>query len=230
MNELDKNGQADAPPSLRTEQVDATRRRLTRGGAAGAGVLLSVASRSAFGTSTWGTCTGSELASGNLSREGTPRPCGCSPGYWGNDNGTRTWMDHDLPLVADYPQTALFNTVFGVNFFKPSDPVTLKDAIDMSKNPWTIDKGGWCPPRQPNKVGSMKTVAFHAVAALLNAHLYGPRYPVIGMQSAQGVISAFQTAFSLVSNGNVSSLEAFGAKVDVYDSQGTWCMGSEHTL
>ncbi|MCR6665339.1 MAG: hypothetical protein NVV69_04835 [Methyloversatilis sp.] len=74
MNELDKNSQTDATPTPQTEQVDAARRRLTRGGAAGAGVLLSVASRSAFGTSTWGTCTGSEIASGNLSREGTPAP------------------------------------------------------------------------------------------------------------------------------------------------------------
>ena len=230
MNERDQNTPAvDSDlQQTSTQAVNAGRRRIATGGVAGAGVLLSVASRSAFGTSTWGTCTGSELASGNLSREGTPRPCGCSPGYWGNRNGYTTWTDPNLPLNGDYPPTAKFNDVFGVNFFKPVDGVTLKNAIDKAKTPWKISDGGWCPSSQPNKVDSMKTVAFHAIAALLNAHLYGTRYPAIGLQSAQAVISAFQSAFSLVANRDVSSLEAFAARADVYDSNNTWCMGSEH--
>ena len=220
MNELDKNSQTDATPSPQTEQVDATRRRLTRGGAAGAGVLLSVASRSAFGTSTWGTCTGSEIASGNLSREGTPRPCGCSPGFWGNRNGKKIWENPDLiPFI--YAQGQYFNSVFGVSFFKPSKNETLRAAID--KTGVIYDKtmsGGWCPT---NKVNNMKTCAFHAVAALLNAQYYGNRYPVIGMQSPGAVIAAFQTAFS----GGVSGLESFMSKVDVYTS-GVWCEGQNH--
>lgn len=217
MNELDKNSQTDATPTPQTEQVDAARRRLTRGGAAGAGVLLSVASRSAFGTSTWGTCTGSEIASGNLSREGTPRPCGCSPGFWGNKNGKKIWENPDLiPFI--YAQGQYFNSVFGVPFFKPSKNETLRDGID--KTGVIYDKsmtGGWCPT---DKVNNMKTCAFHAVAALLNAQYYGNRYPVVGMQSPQAVIAAFQSAFS----GKVSGLEAFITKVDVYKS-GVWCEG-----
>lgn len=220
MNELDKNSQTDATPTPQTEQVDAARRRLTRGGAAGAGVLLSVASRSAFGTSTWGTCTGSEIASGNLSREGTPRPCGCSPGFWGNRNGKKIWENPDLiPFI--YAQGQYFNSVFGVAFFKPSKNETLRDGID--KTGVIYDKtmsGGWCPT---NKINNMQTCAFHAVAALLNAQYYGNRYPVIGMQSPEAVIAAFQTAFS----GGVSALETFITKVDVYKS-GVWCEGQNH--
>ncbi|MDY0057690.1 MAG: hypothetical protein RBS46_15475 [Methyloversatilis sp.] len=217
MNELDKNSQTDAVPTPQTEQVDAARRRLTRGGAAGAGVLLSVASRSAFGTGTWGTCTGSEIASGNLSRDGAPRPCGCSPGFWGNKNGKKIWQNPDLiPFI--YAQGQYFNSVFGVSFFKPRNNETLREAID--KSGVIYDKsmsGGWCPT---NKVNNMKTCAFHAVAALLNAQYYGNRYPVIGMQSPEAVIAAFQTAFS----GGVPALESFITKVDVYTS-GVWCEG-----
>jgi hypothetical protein len=217
MNEHDNLSNPDAA-TPQQDQVDAARRRITRGGAAGAGVLLSIASRSAFGTSTWGTCTGSELASGNLSREGSPRPCGCSPGFWGNSNGTSVWTNPDfIPLT--YAQGQYFNQVFGVNFFKPAANNTLKNAIDKAVT--VYDKsmsGGWCPT---SKVNAMKTVAFHAVAALLNAQFYGSRYPVIGMQSPASVISEFQTAFG----GGVNSLNAFKDRVDVYAS-GTWCNGA----
>lgn len=217
MNEHDNNPGTEATPAQQNP-VDATRRRIARGGAAGAGVLISVASRSAFGTGVgWGTCTGSEMASGNLSREGAPKPCGCSPGFWGNSNGTAIWKNPDfIPLT--YSQTQYFNSVFGVNFFKPSANVTLKSAIDKTGK--IYDKsmnGGWCPT---NKVSAMQEVGLHAVAALLNAQFYGSRYPVINMQSASAVISAFQTAFA----GGVSALETFKNTVDVYDS-GVWCNG-----
>lgn len=221
MNELDQHSKsADEHSEQPSAPVDSTRRRLAGGGALGAGVLLSVASRSAFGTGTWGTCTGSEIASGNMSREGTPRPCGCSPGFWGNSNGKRIWENPDLiPYI--YAQGQVFNSVFGVNFFKPSKNETLREAID--KTGVIYDKtmsGGWCPT---NKVSNMKTCAFHAVAALLNAQYYGNRYPVIGLQTPGAVISAFQSAFS----GGVSALESFITRVDVYQS-GVWCEGQDH--
>lgn len=212
MNEQDNNKpDADTLP-VQPKQVDETRRRITRGGAASAGVLLSVASRSAFGTSTWGTCTGSEIASGNLSREGTPRPCGCSPGFWGNMNGKEVWTNPDLIPVI-YARGQAFNTVFGVSFYNPGT-TTLINAINQQG---TI--GSWCPS---SKVNNMRTVAFHAVAALLNAQLYGSRYPVTGLQSPTAVIAAFQTAFSAGPNG----LTAFMTRVDVY-STGVWCNGAE---
>ncbi len=196
-------------------QVDETRRRFSRGGAAGAGVLLAVASRSAFGTSTWGTCTGSELASGNLSREGTPRPCGCSPGYWksSNQNGQELWGNVDI--FTPYLKGASFNDTFGRNFFASSS-TTLQAAVDKTGGAL----GSWCPA---SKVGNMQNVAFHAVAALLNAHFYGTRYPVTGLQSATALISAFKTAF----DGGTTSLTTFMTKVDIYGSTSNlWCDGS----
>ncbi|MFZ5455906.1 MAG: hypothetical protein ACOY9I_09665 [Pseudomonadota bacterium] len=215
MNELDKNSQTDATPTPQTEQVDAARRRLTRGGAAGAGVLLSVASRSAFGTSTWGTCTGSEIASGNLSREGTPRPCGCSPGFWGNRNGKELWAEPKVfPMI--YGKGQSFNSVFGVEYYKSSESsayVTLENAIDGEGmlGKWAGDDG------------NMRTVAFHAVAALLNAYFYGSRYPAIGLQTPEAVIIAFQNAFN--SYPRKSRLLAFKDRVDVYDTADIWCNG-----
>ena len=212
MNELDKNSQTDAIPTPQTEQVDAARRRLTRGGAAGAGVLLSVASRSAFGTSTWGTCTGSEIASGNLSREGTPRPCGCSPGFWKGPQGKRLWADPNVfPLI--YGKGQIFNSVFGVAYYKSSANVTLENAIDGTGmlGTWVTD------------ATNMRTVAFHAVAALLNAYFYGSRYPATGLQTPEAVIVAFQNAFN--SYPRQSSLLAFKDRVDVYDTADIWCNG-----
>lgn len=215
MNELDQHSKsADEHSEQPSAPVDSTRRRLAGGGALGAGVLLSVASRSAFGTGTWGTCTGSEIASGNMSREGTPRPCGCSPGFWRNSNGSQVWGNSDLiPYI--YAPGQVFNSVFGVNFF--SNSASLKNAIDKDA---TATVGNWC---RSSKKDNMKTCAFHAVAALLNAQYYGNRYPVIGLQTPGAVISAFQSAFS----GGVDSLIIFKNRVDVYQS-GVWCEGQDH--
>ncbi len=222
----------DNKPSVETTTpqagaVDEARRRITRGGAAGAGVLISVASRSAFGTSTWGTCTGSELASGNLSRDGAPRPCGCSPGFWksSNQNGTALWNDPNM-IPAIYGPNQSFNSVFGVtNFFNPSDGVTLVNAVDKKKLPY-LKPSGWCPDN--NKKYNMQNVAFHAVAALLNAQFYGSRYPVTGMQTPTAVITAFQNAFNKpTTSEKVAALTAFMTTVDIYSTTSNlWCNGS----
>ncbi|MFX9665208.1 hypothetical protein ABTO78_21350, partial [Acinetobacter baumannii] len=42
----------------------------------------------------------------------------------------------------------------------------------------------------------MRNVAFHAVAALLNAQFYGDRFPFSDMQTATGVITVFRNAFT----------------------------------
>ena len=225
MNEHDNKSSVETA-TPQAGGVDEARRRITRGGAAGAGVLISVASRSAFGTGTWGTCTGSELASGNLSREGTARPCGCSPGYWksSNPNGTAVWNDTNL-IPATYGPNTSFNTVFGVTFFKPSDNVTLRNAVDATKLPYQ-QPNGWCPT---NKASNMQTVAFHAVAALLNAQFYGSRYPVTGMQTPAAVIAAFQNAFNKpTTTEKITALTAFLTTVDIYASTSDlWCNGKQ---
>jgi len=202
------------PPELvaaKTEQVDESRRRLTKAGVAGSGVILTLASRSALGG--WGTCTGSEMMSGNLSRPGEANPCGCSPGYWGNQNGYATWMDQLGKLISnDHAPTDLFNDVF-VSYFVNTN-TTLLQAVRKQSTPKNL-----CNKNE----GFLKTAAFHAVAALLNASVYGSRYPVPpGYQTPSGVITAFNNA---VTN---CTLEAFITTVDVYTSNNTWCFGDSH--
>jgi hypothetical protein len=187
-----------------------------RAGISGTAVLLTTASRSALGG--WGQCTGSELASGNLSRVGSLNPCGCSPGYWWNPNGFDTWDRY----IEDYPRaTSRFNVVFGVNapgnlYFSPD--VNLSACGPSSDNP-----RAFLPVDN-----SLSNVAMHAVAALFNATFYGNRYPVPGLQTPGAVVSAFQTAFGQPDTQRAARLRAFVVRVDVYQSSNTWCNGSEH--
>ena len=218
MNERDQNTQTVADDAQTSPQtVNAGRRKIATGGVAGAGVLLSVTSRSAFGTSVWGTCTGSEIASGNISREGTPRPCGCSPGYWksSNPNGSALW--DNVSIFSPYLKTAKFNTVFGCAFYA-SGNVTLQQAVDQT----SAALGSWCPS---NKVSSMRNVAFHAVAALLNAQFYGDRFPFSDMQTANGVITVFKNAFT---SGTSALTAEFSDRFKAFYSSypNLWCNGS----
>lgn len=198
-----------------TGQVDENRRRLAKAGVVGSGIILTVASRSALGG--WGVCTGSEITSGNLSKPGEANPCGCSPGYWGmSPNGIVTWNDLLGTLIpSTYAPTAIFNATFGVEFYKPWANVTLLQAAAQQK----VDKIKISCPNG-------KTIAMHAVAALLNAAVYGDRYPT-PYQSPSAVIGAFQTAFGM--GGNCETLNGFKDAVDIYDSEGTWCFGDPHT-
>lgn len=192
------NGESDI---ALTAKVDQRRRRL---GAAGTAVLLTLPGRSAVAG--WGTCTGSELASGNLSRNGTANPCGCSPGFWWNINGHNLWTTSPT-LYTNYPETAKFNTVFGVSFYTNSN-IELKD-VGRSAN-------------IANNFQANKNTGMHAVAALLNAQFYGSRYPVAGLQTAADVITAFKAACL-----DKHSLAAFVNRVDIYSStRDLWCNGS----
>jgi len=218
------------PPELaevKIEQVDESRRRLAKVGVAGSGVILTLASRSALGG--WGTCTGSEMMSGNLSRPGEANPCGCSPGYWGNTNGYETWNDLLGTLInSSYSPTALFNTVFGVDFYGPNTNDSDHPNKTQALNVYGPDVTLWQAVHDQQSTnpiiscqGNEKTAGFHAVAALMNASVYGPRYPT-PYQTASAVITAFSTAT------NNCSLGAFITAVDVYDPQSTWCFGEEH--
>jgi hypothetical protein len=200
MNETEESVSTEASTS--TTKVNQGRRKL---GTAGTAVLLTLPGRSAVAG--WGTCTGSELASGNLSRTGTVNPCGCSPGFWWNNNGTSLWTTSPT-LNINFPRTAKFNTVFGVNFYV--DPNVQLLAVGPSTN-------------LPNKFGAAGNTGMHAVAALLNAQFYGARYPVLGMQTASAVIAAFRAACI-----DKNSLAAFVSKVDIYGKTADlWCNGSE---
>ncbi len=200
MNNQVKNGTNGDSEIAVTAKVDQRRRRL---GAAGTAVLLTLPGRSAVAG--WGTCTGSELASGNLSRSGTANPCGCSPGFWWNTNGTQLWTSSPT-LSINYPRAAKFNTVFGVNFYTDTN-VELKDVGSSSS--------------YPNNFSANNNTGMHAAAALLNAQFYGSRYPVAGLQTAAQVIAAFRAACL------GGTLTAFVSRVDIYESTADlWCNGS----
>ncbi len=209
MNERPQDTPEMTPEPAPKSGVDHGRRRLGTLGVSGTAVVLSVTSRSAVAG--WGSCTGSELASGNLSRAGTANPCGCSPGFWWNKNGESLW-DSSPTLHLNFPRIAEFNTVFGVTFYKKKaggSDVQLKDVGPSTKN--------------ENNYGANDNTGMHAVAALLNAQYYGSRYPVPGMQTAAQVISAFKTACL----GGATGLKAFVETVDVYKA-GVWCNGENH--
>ena len=187
--------------AARGGSVDQGRRKLGTLGVSGTAVLLSLPSKSAVAG--WGSCTGSELASGNLSKVGTANPCGCSPGFWWSNNGAA--LRGSAPLAA-YPFTTVFNTFFGVNF--------LKDVNITFQNCGPSDKPGYTKK-------APESTAMHAISALLNAAYYGTRYPVTGMQTPAAVISSFQLAF--INN----TLESFVTLVNVYKN-GVWCNGKNH--
>ena len=183
--------------------VDRGRRRFGTAGITGTAVLLSLPGKSAVAG--WGSCSGSELASGNLSRTGDANPCGCSPGFWWNSNGQT--LRQTSPTLASYPFTSMFNQVFGRNLFVSDTPFQNCKASSINNNSYAIS-------------GLPKATAQHAIAALLNAAFYGARYPVLGMQTPTGVISAFQSAF----DGKKQGISAFVNRVDIY-STGVWCNG-----
>lgn len=187
------------------------RRRLGGLGVGGTAVALSVASRSAVAG--WGQCTGSELASGNLSRDpNQANPCGCSPGYWWNSNGVALWDNPSILAFNGYRRTNKFNAVFGVAFLTNGN-LTM-GAVGPGVNP-------------ANTKGANGNTAMHAVAALLNAAYYGSRYPVPGLQTPAAVIAAFQAAFNDISDPK-AALAAFVSRVDVYSPRNTWCQGKDH--
>ncbi len=211
------------PEAAKTVQVDEARRRLAKAGMVGSGVILTLASRSVLGG--WGVCTGSEIMSGNLSKPGEANPCGCSPGYWGNLNGQATWTDQLGKLIsASHAQTSLFNTVFGVTFFGPNTGLALT-TYGTNVTLWQAvhDKQSTTPIIAcSGSLGNKQTAGFHAVAALMNASVYGSRYPVpAGYQTPSGVITSFANAVT------ACSLETFVSTVDVYGKvPDMWCFGS----
>lgn len=193
-------------------KVNLSRRKLGLAGAAGTGLLMTVASRSAMAGAN--SC-GSEMASGNLSKVLTGNDCGCSPGFWWNNNGTDKWTKY----IPQYPRTALFNSTFGVTYLAPDKALSL------------------CGPNTThtlvaslNSLGIPNNVVMHAVAALLNVTHFGAlRYPANpAFTSPANVISEFQAAVSsAIASNNKNPLVAFKNRCDVY-AGATWCFGTAH--
>lgn len=199
-------------------QPDAARRRLTGAGLAGAGVLMTISSRSALGA-TVGMC-GSESASAALSRTGEVASCGCSPGFWWSPNGLNVWNTY---LATLYPSSASFNSVFCPGFtaetkFFKSDTITL---ANVKKN------GKVYFPTNYDRCGDTQAVAMHAVAATLNAQFYGERFPPF--HTGSEVIQAFQSALQADALGKgCDNLNLFKAQVDIYDDS-LFCFNGKPT-
>lgn len=215
---------------LETEQnangeklVSESRRRFSKAGVASSGIILSISSRSALGG--WGSCTRSEMISGNLSRPGSTNPCGCSPGYVRNHESEWRLLILDGLINSGYSPDASFDSVFmltGINGMKGMfDPdATLLQVAGKEKNPIDCDA--------TNFKGTAQNAAFHAVAALFNAAVYGTRYPA-PYKTPGAVISAFNAAATTAYvSCNKQAFEAFITEVDVYDSNSTWCFGDTH--
>ncbi|MEJ6004984.1 hypothetical protein WG899_05465 [Paucibacter sp. AS339] len=205
-------------------KVDQGRRRLGTVGVTGTAVLLSVPSRSAVAG--WGSCTGSELASGNLSRAGAANPCGCSPGFWGpqNQNGTNLWAKTPK-LFTKYPPTTKFNSLFGAFFGDQKDSAgkILVKGDDIALNEVFPGQRAGPGSKYPNKCSASDSTAMHAVAALLNAEFYGARYPVAPpYMDGLAVIADFKSRYL------PKTFASFVTKVDVYSSSNTWCNGKDH--
>lgn len=211
MNDRPQDNTEMTPEPAPKSEVDRGRRRLGTLGVSGTAVVLSVTSRSAVAG--WGTCTGSELASGNLSRAGSANPCGCSPGFWWNNNGQKVWVESRL--ATDYPLTMSFNALFGL-----LDETYLANSVTLA----TVGGAGGVQPKFGPKSGAKQ-----AVAAVLNAAYFGARYPVEGYQNPLAVIAAFKACFAPPDKeGKKALIVEFVKKVDIYKTTSNlWCNGKE---
>lgn len=157
----DQHDDLEKTATTRTDLPDAARRRFATAGLI-APVILTLSGRTAWATGGhggWGggggNCTESGMLSGNLSDPGPP--CGgegCSPGYW--KNHTERWH-------PNYPPTAMFHSVFGVNAFPGA---SLYSVIWQQAEPYIETCTGG---QLDHCKGKLKVLGFHTVAALQNA-------------------------------------------------------------
>lgn len=117
-----------------------SRRRFAKAGVGGgAGVLLSLASRSSLGCAVCKSPSG--FLSGNVSQHGPAVTCeGASPGYWKNHTGWPSGFSH----------STLFSHVFPVNHGSHYENVTMYNLL--SHQSFDVDN-----------------IGMHLVAAILNS-------------------------------------------------------------
>jgi hypothetical protein len=206
-HEREEDHPAGAAIGPAAADTDRSRRRLAAGGLAGAGVLMTLSSRSALGQVVGGC--GSESASAALSRTGELPPCGCSPEFWSTDIGLQVWTEF---LEIHFPKSASFNDIFSAGLPDAVKPFFVDPAVTLL----TAQNSGGVYPETNYSCSGIDKVGMHAVAALLNVQFYGERYPP-QFASTTDVIVAFQVGL----RGGCEGLEAFKTRVDVYG--GMWC-------
>lgn len=202
--------------------VDLTRRRLTGAGLAGSGVLLTLVSHPVLGGgySTGGggvgnQCTKSAILSGNLSNQGTPVQCGCSPGYWGQHPDVWDKLTDGRFLPGMY-----FNTVFGCKVFK--DTTTLLDVALMNDKCAPVLKASDCCGKSGSSSGftsKVQTCSFHAVAAICNAATFAWRY-LPSYDTPEKIITAYQNAYTAAKyyKDCASAFEQLKTDLDKYNN------------
>ena len=164
-------------------QVDESRRRFTKAGFAGSGIILTVASQPVWGNH----CSISGMMSGNTSVPNQVKCGGCTPGYWKANaikRGASNWRG--------YRPGDSFNATFRVgDYIRGCDnhPYTLLEVMQLQ---------GKHDPRCP-RVGG------HAVAALLNAASFPEAYgyspsDIIRMFSSYTDCEAFKNSLDALNN------------------------------
>ena len=162
----------DSPSEVREDSEFSPSRRKLTGAALGVSAVFTLVSRPVWANQ----CTISGMASGNLSAPRAAAACaGCTPGYWGTCQHLDSWA------ATGFRPNDEFNRVFGVTqYINPSTnrPYTLLECFGLNGNGNGNGNGNQpdCE-RHPNgkAVGNMGSdpvspnLAFHAVAALLNA-------------------------------------------------------------
>jgi hypothetical protein len=216
-NEEELKNQSGTEPG-----VDLTRRRLTGAGLAGSGVLLTLVSHPVLGGgySTGGggvgnQCTKSAIMSGNLSTQGTPVQCGCSPGYWGQH--PQVW---DALTEHRYLPSMKFNDVFGCKVFK--DSTTLLDVALQNNQCTPVLKSSDCCSGHHASNGfnsKVQTCSFHAVAAICNAATFAWRY-LPSYDTPEKIITAYQNAYTAAKTYRdcASGFEQMKTELDKYNT------------
>lgn len=154
-----------------------SRRRLVRGAAGGAGVLLSVHAKTALGT---GTCQSpSAIMSGNTSpRPGTGVTCsgGRSPGFWKVPQKFNYWPPGTSYPTFKKPVSVCSNGMQGLQLTDVLTQGTLLSSVFPGASP---TYGLWAVLAFPNDCGGQ--LLRHLSAAYLNAGAFNTsaaQYPL----------------------------------------------------
>ena len=149
----EQHNESDERRTRRGDVPDAVRRRIATAGLI-APIIVTLSGRTAWAQGGGSQCTESGQLSGNLSNPGPA--CGgqgCSPGYW------KTHLER---WHTNYPPTATFHSVFGVNAFPGASLYQVINEVATPSLPSACAPVSGCS-------GTLKACGMHAVAALQNA-------------------------------------------------------------
>ncbi|PID43539.1 MAG: hypothetical protein CSB48_05605 [Proteobacteria bacterium] len=192
------------------------RRNLLKG-MASAPVILSVASRPAWGSE----CSLSGTLSGNLSNHQC-KIVGRSPDYWQDSQHLNHWPNPgNYPGLAvfDYTTSDPFTSVFGTQSLFGTG-FTLLQALTIANYQqqgvqFVVVNPPWGGSAVELVQNNYKDIDRHAIAALLNAAHHAVEYPLTVNQ----VISGYQNAYgNCASDGNLNALLTLAIELEGYNT------------